>query len=282
MRRACRDFVTRRGCLVLAAFLGALVGISPALGESGPGEKFSLTSNRSENSLDRVDASLEVAGQVKILSEKNELKELKLAVLANLGYDERSLVVSVSPKAPIRSIRHYSTATAAIEVDGQQSRQTLRDERRLMGVSVDEKKGMLYSPSGPLSEDELDLVELPGNTLVLDRLLPANRVAVGDVWKVSDELAGILLGLDAVSLSDLKCQLSSVKDSVALVELSGMVEGAVQGVSTEIEVRAKCQFGLVARRITWFGLLIQEKRSVGHVGPGLDVTARLQAKITTI
>ncbi|MHB8902278.1 MAG: hypothetical protein ACYC6Y_26260, partial [Thermoguttaceae bacterium] len=47
-------------------------------------------------------------------------------------------------------------------------------------------------------------------------------------------------------------------------------------------VRAKCQFGLVARRITWFGLLIQEKRSVGHVGPGLDVTARLQAKITPI
>ncbi len=264
---------------VLTALLGILLSTSTTWAEDGPPQKFSLTSNRAANSLDRIDASLEVAGKVLVLNEKNELKELNLAVLANVGYDERSLLVPVSPKAPMRSIRHYGTATAAIEVDGQEIHPELRDERRLIAVSVDEGKATLYSPSGPLAHDELDLADIMGNTLILDRLLPPYQVAIGDSWKHSDELAGAILGLDAVSSSDVESTLSSVKDSVVLVEMSGEVQGAVQGAATEIQIRAKYQFDLLARRITWFGLLVQEKRSVGHVGPGLEVIARLQTKI---
>ena len=274
----------RRTCpiLILAALFAILVSTSPAWAEDGPKQKFSLSSSRAANSLDRVEASLEVAGKVQVLNEKNALNELKLAVLANLGYDERSLLVPVSPKAPLRSIRHYSTATAAIEVDGQEIHSALRDERRLIAVSVEEAKATLYSPDGPLNHDELDLTDVMANTLVLDRLLPPYQIAIGDSWKHSDELIGILLGLDAVSSSNVESTLSSVKDSVALVEISGNVQGAIHGVSTDIQIRAKYQFGLIAKRITWFGLLVQEKRSVGHVGPGLDVIARLQMKITPI
>ncbi len=271
----------RQTCTILAALIGLLLA-SPVLAKGEPQQKFSLVSDRAAGSIDQVEISLEVAGKVQVLNEKNELAEVKLAVLANLGYDERALLVSVSPKAPLRSIRHYNTAMAAIEVDGSEIHPTLRDERRLIAASVDDGKSLLYSPSGPLNHDELDLADMLGNTLVLDRLLPPDRVAIGDTWKHSDELIAVLLGLDAVSSSDVESKLSSVKESVALVEMSGSVQGAIQGASTEIQIRAKYQFGILARRITWFGLLVQEKRSVGHVGPGLDVIARLQAKITPV
>jgi len=182
----------------------------------------------------------------------------------------------------MRSVRFYDRALAAIQVDQEETHPTLRDDRRLVAVDVREGKATLYSPAGPLSHDELDLVDLQANTLLLDRLLPADRVAVGAKWSHADALIAMLLGLDAVSTNRLESRLASVRDSIALVELGGDVQGAASGVSTEIKLRGKYQFDLVLKRITWFGVLIQEKRSIGHVGPGLDIVARLQIKIAPI
>ncbi len=267
---------------ILGPLLGVLAINSLSMADSVPREKYSLESSRGTDSLDRIDASLEVSGEVHVLNEDSELQKLKLAVLANLVYDERSLLAPVSPKAPMRSVRHYEKAKAAIDVDGQEMHPVLREDRRLIAVDVNEGNSTLYCPAGPLDHDELDLTDLPANTLILDRLLPPYRVAIGDSWKLSDDLVGLLLGLDAVSSARVESTISSVEDSVALVEISGDVQGALHGVSTEIQVRSKYQFDLRAKRITWFGLLVQEKRSVGHVGPGLDVVARLQMKIAPI
>lgn len=267
---------------VTLALLGLAAWASPSSATEDPQKKYSLVSDRVFDTLDQVDASLEVSGKVHVLDEESELQKLKLAVLANLVYDERSLLVPVSPKAPMRSVRHYENARAAIEVDEQETNSTLRDERRLIAVDVDKGKATLYSPAGPLDHDELDLTDIPANTLVLDRLLPSYQVVVDESWKHSDELVGLLLGLDAVSSSRVESAITSVKKSIALIEMTGEAQGAIHGVSTEIQVRAKYQFDLSANRITWFGLLIREKRSIGHVGPGLDIIARLQMKITPI
>ena len=267
---------------VLATILVLAPSASPSTAGETSTKKFSLNSSRVADSLDRIDASLEVSGKVHVLDEANELLKLKLAVLANLVYDERSLLVPIAAEAPMRSVRHYERAKVAIELDDQETTSTLRDARRLIGVEVDNGKSTLYSPAGPLDHDELDLTDIPANTLILDRLLPSYQVAIGHAWEHSDELIGLLLGLDAVSSSHVESSISSVKNSIALVEMAGSAEGAIHGVSTEIQLRAKYQFNLQSNRITWFGLLIREKRSVGHVGPGLDIIARLQMKITPI
>lgn len=255
---------------------------SPCLAAETAGESVSMTSNRAAGTIDRITASLEVAGHLQVLDEGAKLLPLKLAVLANLQYDERSLSVPVLPEAPLRSVRCYDRALAAIQVDQEETHPTLRDDRRLVAVDIRGGKATLYSPAGPLSHDELDLVDLQANTLLLDRLLPADRVAVGAKWGHADDLLAMLLGLDAVSTNRVESSLTSVRDSVALVELGGEVQGAASGVSTEIKLRGKYQFDLALKRITWFGVLIQEKRSIGHVGPGLDIVARLQLKIAPI
>ena len=247
-----------------------------------PPKKYSLITSRAADSIDRIDASLEVSGKVHLLDKNSELQKLELVVQANLDYDERALLVPISPKAPMRSVRHYDRAVAAIKVDEQETNSTLRNDRRLIAVDVDKAKATLYSPAGPLTHDELDLTDIPANTLILDRLLPPYLVAIDESWKHSGEIVGLLLGLDAVSSSRAESVITSIENSVALVEMSGEVQGAIHGVSTDIQVRAKYQFDLTANRITWFGILIREKRSIGHVGPGLDVIARLQMKIAPI
>ena len=140
----------------------------------------------------------------------------------------------------------------------------------------------MFSPNGLLSRDELDLIDIQGNSLLLDRLLPTDPVGIGDTWEHSDDLVVSLLRLDAAKSCDVASKLVSVKDRVALMETAGRVSGAAAGVSTEIQLKAKYQFSLDTKQIVWFGLLIQEKRSVGHVGPGLDVVARIQMTISQV
>jgi hypothetical protein len=121
----------------------------------------------------------------------------------------------------------------------------------------------------------LDLIETPANTIVLDEMLPSQAVEVGDKWKISDQAVTRLLGLDAVSWTDVESVLGDVGDGVAEISSAGAVSGAVGGVSTEIELKAKYRFDIARKRISYFALLIKEKRAIGHIGPGLDTVAKL-------
>jgi hypothetical protein len=73
--------------------------------------------------------------------------------------------------------------------------------------------------------------------------------------------------------------LKEIQGNAAKIEFRGKVQAAVGGVSTELDVQGRCKFDLTQQRITWLALLIDEKRSIGHVSPGLDVVARLQMTI---
>ena len=68
-----------------AAFLAGLVSFSWSTAEGLDGQKFALESSRTTGSLDRVEAALEVSGEVHVLNEGSELKKLKLAVKDRLA-----------------------------------------------------------------------------------------------------------------------------------------------------------------------------------------------------
>ena len=231
--------------------------------------------------VNRVASSVEVGGDLTIV-EENKVNPLKLEVVAKIDYDERMFDVQNADEGPWHSIRHYRRADASIRIENDVVKPTLTPNRRLIGVKVEKSNVTMFCPDGPLSRDELDLMDLQGNSLLLDRLLPPERVGIGDTWEHSDDLVTALLRLDAASSCDVTSKLVSVTDRVALMEAAGRVSGAVGGVSTEIQLKAKYQFSLDAKRIVWFGLLIKEKRSVGHVGPGLDVVARIQMTISQV
>lgn len=258
-------------CGIAAVWLLAI----GSLRASEPTEAYSFESQRAIGAIDRVEAALDVGGDLKVV-ENNKVNRLKMSVLANLVYDERSLELT---KDAWRSIRYYQMADATIQVDGQGTKPTLREDRRLIGVEAAKTDVTLFSPHGPLTRDELDLVDVLGNSLLMARLLPTKPVRAGDQWEHSAELMTALLGLDAVSEVKATSTLLTVSDERARFEMNGQIAGAVGGVATEIELKAKYHFDRKAKRVTWFGLLVKENRSVGHIAPGLEVTARLQMKI---
>ena len=141
---------------------------------------------------------------------------------------------------------------------------------------------MLFSPAGSLSREELDLIDVPGCSAVIDQLLPAQAVAAGQRWKHSAELMSGMLGLDQVTENSAQSELVSVADGVARMQISGHVEGVVDGAATQVELKGKYQFDTQTNRILWFGLLIKEDRKAGDVAGGFDVVARLQMQIAPL
>ena len=76
-------------------------------------------------------------------------------------------------------------------------------------MDVEADKCTLFSPRGALTSDELDLIDISGNTLLLDHLLPDKPVAVGRKWRPAEK-SGRLLQLDEVRRSDVECVLNEV------------------------------------------------------------------------
>lgn len=223
----------------------------------------------------RVEAQLDVGGEVKFV-EEDKPRALKMSVSAQLNYDERRVTVrEVEPKSN-RSVRLYRQAQAAIKIGDGGIEPVLRDTRRLMVADEGVEHVTLFSPAGPLTREELDLVEIPANSLLLDQLLPTQPVKIGQRWRHDEPLLAKLLGLDAVSQSDVESELKEAAGERAKIELAGRLLGAIGGVATEIEIKAKYRYDFNQRRVTGLGLLVKEKRAIGLVNAGLDVVAKLQ------
>ncbi|MBN2024204.1 MAG: hypothetical protein JW809_15585 [Pirellulales bacterium] len=223
-------------------------------------------------------AVLEVGGELK--AENNgKTASPKINVAANLLYDERTLDWPAGRDGTCSSIRHYDRADAVITAGDQTIKPSLRPQRRLIGVAADAASPTLFSPQGNLTRDELDLVDVLGNSLVVDRLLPGGPVRQRERWSHSDAVVAALLGLDSVRGNTVASTLAQVDKTSALVEMSGKVEGVDGGGAARIEVKAKYRFNLASKRIDWLGLLVHEDRSASAVNQGFDVVARLRLQV---
>ncbi len=238
-----------------------------------------LRSARKPGQIDRIEAVLEVGGDVSDTAEGKVNRE-KMSVVCNLAYTERTLRPSADADHPAASLRYYEKAAAVVKVGKDGFKPTLRSERQLIATEYDGHKATLFCPHGPLTREELELIDILGNTLLLDDFLPGRKVAVGDTWEHSPDLLAALLGLDEVGQSKVESRLAELKERSALIHLEGRLAGAVNGVTTEIQLKAKYRFSRKTRRINWFGLLIRERRNSSPVADGVDAVARVQIKIT--
>jgi len=250
----------------------ALVALSfPAVQAA---ETMNLTADLRPDQLSKVTFQMEVGGKLKMVRD-SQVKESPMKVEGKAVFHERLL----SPGSAARSVRKYDSAEGTLTIEKNKLTPALTEPHRLIVASVGKDTQTLFCPTGLLTRDELDLIDVPCSTLIVNRLLPGKEVKLGDTWRHQPEDLALLLGLDAVSQADVESVLSQLKDGEAEMALAGTVAGAVGGVSTDIELKAKYRFNEPAGRIDWVAMLIKEKRSVGHAAPGVDVVAKLQLQI---
>jgi len=249
---------------------------------AGNGTTYRLESTRGVGNIIRVKALLKVKGRLKIKSaEKMKENDPSVQVTSKLYYDEKILDPPNKSRQERQSVRYYYLAEAQIGIDQKATSPSLSTSRRTIVHTLGEKP-ILFSPQGALNRAELDLLDIPGDTLSFDELLPVGEVHLGQSWSQNGHVLQRWLGLDDVGQADISSQLVSVKDDQAKVEMKGHLTGMAGGVETEMDIIAEYHFDFGKQHITRLTLDIQEKRAAGYAEPGLDVLARLQLRMIPV
>lgn len=264
------------------AVIAYLLGGAPSFGDETTSETnttpYSLRSLAEIGDFSNVDVLLEVRGDLKLRGD-NKVEELPMQAKGTLKYDERVLQLGDEAQTGLRSLRHYNEAEVEILVHNDRSHRSLAETRRLVAVERKLESTDLYAVERLLSSDDLDLIDIPCNSLLIDALVPGHELPVGSTWPHSDHLIAALLGVDAVSANDLESTFTGIDNNVAKIEMAGTVHGAIAGVATEMDVKARYLFDTKRGRVAWIAMIIKEKRSIGHASPGLDAVIRLQMTI---
>lgn len=271
--------------------LGALAPAKPAA--SAPTSCL-LQSSRKVGSADVVEISLEASGDVVQTTFDGQTERAPMEVVAGFKYEER--YERYSPVGPVRSIRQYEQAGMKRKFGASVARPLLDASRKFIVSDFDGKKTTLYSPVGAMKSEQYSLLsELPFNTVLLDRLLPNKTVKLGEDWRVPNDVLAALLGVEAIESNTLRLTLTSIVDDFAEVELylqgdpdaqgnptPSTLVCASEGASVAIDLEGRFQFDLKARRLTWFGVRVDERRSESVAAPGLEWSATLQINVAPL
>lgn len=257
-----------------AVFLSTLI-LAIAGAGTARAERIELRESPADPRIYDVTASLDVAGKLQTDAGGGKAISLKLNVDAKCAYSERRLAGTGREAQALRAVRHYEKMKSEIQAGEQTSYYQLRPAVRLI-VAHGQRDGMqLFSPAGPLTYAELDLLKMPADSLSALALLPDAPVEPGDTWNPSDWVLQFLTGLEAVEKSALTCKFESISGDVARVSFRGDITGATLGAAAELKVEGHFLYDIARKFVTRVELLHNVKQSVGTVSPGLDALAKV-------
>jgi len=237
-------------------------------------EQYTLKEPSSQPRIESVEMRFDVSGTAEFALEKGKLLAHPISAQATLKYRERPLPGAGRDAEALRALRYYDSLEARIRVADHATSGRLADDRRLL-VAEGRREGILfYSPQGPLTAGDLELLRAPGDSLSLLGLLPPKPVAIGEKWTPPSWVVQMLTDTEAASKADLNCTLASVNDGQARVTFEGTVEGATGGSSGKVVLHGSYFFDIKAQRLARAEMEQTEERSIGPVSPGMKVIAK--------
>ena len=258
----------------LLAWLTAVVLLTAILAPAVTAADSYALEERS-NPVCQVTNTVDVTGSLQTALREGKAVQLALDVKASLVFSSRPLPGAGRDARALRALRQYEKAVSTIKVDDGTTSVRLRDSRHTI-VAEGQRHGIdFYSPGRALEHSEWELLRMPGDIQAILPLLPPKEVSIGETWQPDSWVVQCLTGTEAVLKSSLDCKLESVNGPIARIGFSGSVEGATDGAQTEITLKGHVLFDVKQKLVTVVELEQHEKRSVGAVSPGMDVTARV-------
>lgn len=231
---------------------------------AGPGlaQTVTLAETAKPGDASRYAVDLDLSGQMTVLGDGGKPHQLTLAAKARHRFAERAVAGG--------AVRHYAEAVASSVVAGEKSDRALPADRRTIVVGP-----APYSPAGPLTRDELDLVTDHFDPACLPGLLPGKAVAVGDTWAVGNDAARAAGLFDALSKNALAGKLTAVADGVATFTVTGTAEGIENGGPVTLTVSATGKYHVATGRVVELTWKQTDDRGQGPVSPAAKVEATI-------
>jgi hypothetical protein len=203
-----------------------------------------------------VEVNSRLSGRFKQMNEKGEATGQPLALSGEslLNYDERILETGASgiPQKTLRLYRRIEMQKS----DGQQQVQIgIRPEVRRVVIARLKFKEVAFSPDGPLTAGEIDLISNDVFTPALVGLFSPNPVKPGDRWPAARSAVEELTEVEEVNEGGIDCTFEKVETLAnrrhAVVRVSGTVKGVDQDGPVRHQFDGTCYFDLESRHLSY-------------------------------
>ena len=255
-----------------SSWLGVMFSVLTAASAT-QAQTYVLAENNKAGDCFRVRLEMKLQGEMRVTRGG---RQVPLKLQAQSGHDFWERTLSVSKEAfPDKCCRSYDRARAVIDRERDHSDRTLRPERSLIVAQRAKDHLTVYSPSGPLTRDELELTAEHFDTLAISGLLPDKPVAVGSSWKLSNAAAQALCSFEGLTEQALEGKLEDVTNDMARIRLSGTGKGIELGALIKLKLDGVVQFDMKSKRVVAVEWNQQDERDQGPASPASTINTTI-------
>ena len=254
--------------MTLRQILGSLV-VTGALAQATAAQNYELAEKSRAGDCIQIHLHMTLTGEMRVTKDDKPIS-LKLSADAVQDYPERVLTVDDHGMIQ-KTARTYETSKAVITVGSEKSERSLREERRLIVAQQYKGQALIYAPSGPLTREEQELTSEHFDTISLPGMLPGKAVAIGDSWKIPNDVVQALCNFEGLTTQDLSCKLVDVKDNQARVSVAGSATGIDTGALVKLTIQGNYVIDMKSHRIVSLDWKQKDDRGQGPVSPATTV-----------
>ncbi len=236
----------------------------------------------------RVSVRVELAGSLTVPDPKETSpKPVRVTGQSAIEYDERVLTPGKNGGVE-KTVRQYRRIEFQRSVGGQPQAGTLRPEVRRLVVLRQEQMEVPFSPDGPLTWNEIDLVRTDVFTPALAGLLPEQAIRAGDGWTATDAVVRELTDLERIDDGKLACKLEEVTTvngrRYARVGFAGAVRGVNEDGPNRQQLEGYLLFDLESAHVSYLSLqgtstlLDKEGKPLGQVTGRFTLTRQAHVR----
>jgi hypothetical protein len=235
-----------------------------------------------------VSCHVDVSGTLTLPLEKGQTVPKTLSVTGTSVIDYHERVLTVTPQQHVKTtVRMYRKLDFQRKVGDQTQSSSLRSAVRRLVILRQNQVEVPFSPDGPLTWNEMDLVRTDVFTPALTGLLPTQAVRQGESWNAVNFAVQELTDLDKIEEGSVICQLDQLQMQNGRRQARVKFKGAVRGIGEDGPTRHTLDgyylFDLEAGRLSYLSvrgsqqLLDKDGKTVGKIEGSFVLTRRVDS-----
>ncbi|HZV04581.1 MAG TPA: hypothetical protein VE999_05785 [Gemmataceae bacterium] len=252
------------------------IGLLLAATRGGWAQTYLLAEKPKAGECFKIQLDMKLTGEMRIRKD-DKTEPLKLEAAAVHEYPERILVVAPDGLVQ-KTARQYETAKATITIGSDHLEHTLRPDRRLFVAQFYKDQKLVYSPSGPLLDDEQKLTAEHFDSAAVTGTLAGKEVSVGDTWKLPASVVQALCNFEGLTEHAVVGKLESATPDMATFSINGTATGIELGAIVKVKIEALGQFDFKAKRLVSLEWKQKDERDQSPASPAsaVDLTITLK------
>lgn len=227
-------------------------------GPAGAQDAVKMSEEFKSGHTSKVDVLVRLDGKLSLPIEKGKAPQLvSLSGKSHVVYEER--VLPLEDAGAFRTVRGYRDVEFVRTLGNTPQEAGIRPSVRRMVVMKSEHRQAPFSPDGPLTWGEIDVVRTDVfNPVMIPGLLPTGPVRKGQTWKASAAAVAELTSMEKIDSGDLIVEFAGIaeidKKQVARLTISGTIRGVNEDGPNQQKLEGHAFFDLDAGLLTYLSL----------------------------